>query len=243
MSRRRMSPGLFVLVAFALAPSLFLAGCAAKVPPDPFQVPRSHFDAIRTIAMAEVGLPDGVLESDRVKSRIRQLISDELSAAGFTVIPNSEVRRVWDEIRDAAGPLYDPVTGQIDSVKAVAMTAEYRAALQDLGADAFLDPDVLVVRAAFGGGQARWDGTSQMVQSLVSRLMLQKQGVLPALSVCVKIYEGPGAPMLYHHHGGLEVLADHNLKGVPASQLFSDDARTAQAVTLALAPLRDRAAP
>jgi hypothetical protein len=239
MSRRRMSPGPFLLLA--LAHSVSLAGCAAKAPPDPFQVPRSQFDVIRTIAVAEVGLPDGVLETDRVKSRISELITDDLSAAGFMVIPSSEIRPIWEGIKDAAGPVYDPVTGKPDSVKVAAMTAEFRAALLDLGVHAYLDPDVLVVRAAFGGGQARWDGTSQTVQSLVSRLMLQKQGVLPALSVCVKIFDGPGAQLLYHHHGGLEVLANHNLKEVPASQLFTDDARTVQAVSLALAPLRHRA--
>jgi hypothetical protein len=39
MSRRRKSPGPLVLVALALAPSMSVAGCAAKAPPDPFQAP------------------------------------------------------------------------------------------------------------------------------------------------------------------------------------------------------------
>jgi hypothetical protein len=46
--------------------------------------------------------------------------------------------------------------------------------------------------------------------------------------------------VLYHHHGGLEVLVEHALREVPASELFADDSRTVNAVTLALAPLRGR---
>jgi hypothetical protein len=238
VSTLRVLPALFVL-------SSLVAGCAAKAP-DPFKVPRSQFDGIRTVAVADVGLPVEVREPEAVKSRIADLLAEELMAAGFNVVPRAEVKRVAAAIREAAGPIYDPVTGKPDSAKVAAMEEAFRAAVRDsLGADAFLDPDVVVERAPFAGGKARWDGTSQTVQGLGSQMLmavvgLEKKGVVPALSVCIKVMDEPNGTLLYHHHGGLEVLADHALRQVAASELFADDSRTVNAVTLALAPLRGR---
>jgi hypothetical protein len=232
-----------VFPVFVLA--FLVTGCAAKAP-DPFQVPRAHFDGIRSIAVADVGLAHEVPEPEAVRSRLADLITEELTAAGFSVVPRAEVMQVAEAIREQAGAIYDPVTGEPDSAKVAAMEEAFRAAVRDsLGADAFLDPNVVVERAWLAHGKARWDGTSQTLGSMVETLAMVARGLheggIPALSLCVKVLDEPNGSLLYHHHGGLELLADHSLREVPASELFADDSRTVTSVTLALAPLRGRA--
>jgi hypothetical protein len=232
------------LAAFLVFSSL-LAGCAAKSP-DPFAMPRSSFDAIRTIAIGEVGVPSGLTDPEGVRSRLSALLAEELTAMGFTVIPTEEVNRVARAIRDAAGPLFDPATGRPDSVRLAAMGEQFSAAVRDsLGANAFLDPDVVVRPAPFVSGKARWDGATQEVQSFGSTLLMamggvRKEGVVSALSLRVNILDRPGGQLLYQSFGGLEVLANHRLQPVPYSELFQDQGRAPHAVRVAIAPLRDR---
>lgn len=110
--RRRSTPRLWSVLA------LVLGSCAGNPRYDPWLVPRDSFLAdTRVIALSPLRVPDDLEQPEPVEMLFDSLITSELRAAGFWVIPSDIVSEVWNDGADSIGGYYDPMTGLADTSK------------------------------------------------------------------------------------------------------------------------------
>jgi hypothetical protein len=222
-----------------------LAACASSQKRNPFIVPKETFSgSLRIVAVAPVRLPGDVEDPEPLRARYAALLADRLRGAGLTVVPPEQVGPIVEERTREAGGLFDPVTGKVDESRARTLRAAIGRDLKErFGADAWIDPQVRVVHAPVSHDQAQWDGVSDAVnQGFFQKLLLTHSGAMPALSLAVWLVDAQGA-QLYANAGGIHVLSHITLGGSPVrrtrAELFEDEARNADAVRIALAPLLD----
>ncbi|UCG84813.1 MAG: hypothetical protein JSW71_12720 [Gemmatimonadota bacterium] len=220
-----------------------VAGGACARPPqaDPFVVPQAQFyQAVDTIVVTPVSLPEGVEASDSVLTWFEDLIEATLRGAGFTVVPVEEYVDIWTGISEAAGGFFDPFTGERDEPRYEAGVTELFDELkQRFSPDAILYPEMWIVEALTSGGYARWGGTAQQVGTNAMSIVL-------ALSLAVVLQDMEGAE-LYANVWGLEVLEVYDRQAgdfvpVPSEYLFADLERNLTAITKILDPLINRPA-
>jgi hypothetical protein len=231
------------LVPALLGLSLVTSGCAARVPNDPFVVPREEFyRRIHTIAVVPVSLPRSLGNADGARARFDELIESSLRKAGFSIVPPREVARIRSRVMDEMGAVPDPETGEVDRATSDSVAQRLRLQLRrGFSADGVLYPSIRLVRAAYGGGWAVWDGAREPISidgswGVGSHLA---RGTVSALSLSVTIEDISGS-VIYLGKGGVQVLS--KISGVkfvtvPANDVLAREERNRAAVNLALRSL------
>ena len=151
---------------------------------------------------------------------------------------------MWNKLAAEMGGFENPDSAGIDEEK---MTTVMFKTLETLKAgfelDAVLFPSIRVVEAQFVAGTAAWDGADQRIETasgVESFMSGSQSGIVDALSLRVTIRDGDGIP-LFVRSGGIEVLTKVYGKAfvpVPRPELFTNGERNADAVKIALKPLK-----
>lgn len=230
----------------AAAVALAATGCASQqgAKYDPFKVPRDKFyGSLTTVAVTPMRAPADLEDAGAVKAKFEAAVVAKLQAAGLKVIPPAEVGPIVDAAAAAQGGIFDPATGQVVEAKAKAAKQAALAQLEErYGADALLRVDLRVVPAVLSHDVAAWDGVTERAGTGFWKALLvgSHSGRIPALSVVVFLTAADGTE-LYAKAGGLRILGRVNAAGkqerIPHAELFADEARNAQALSLALDPL------
>jgi len=215
------------------------------VPPTLSELLRAH----RRIALASLELPPRALEQGPgVQARYRELLTAKLVAMGFEIVGGTDFDELWAAERAASGGFFDRLSGQPDLPRANAAQARVMAALRERDqVTAVIIPSIVVRKAHFTEGYARWDGVSQSVTGGGSALFnksifnrdLGYAGVLNALSLELRILDDSGT-VLYRGLGGVELL-EHLDRGrvvlVPDAEMFSPPGNAAIAVNVGMQAL------
>lgn len=209
---------------------------------------------IRTIVLTPTSLPEELAAFTPAMEEIDSLIEASLGDAGFELIPASEYARIWEDIMERVGGVVDSVTGERVEERFESARQQLFAQLGELyGPDALLYPEIWIVDAPFAEGTAQWDGTSQALIGLGTRLIHAlgasfsgsesnlPTGAVEALSLVVFV-EDMGGDELYANSGGIEVLERvggdaRDRRRVPDDELLTNHARIRKAVAEALDPL------
>lgn len=201
---------------------LGLALCVA-----PATVLRAQSNLQRTIALSPIDLPLTYGEVSRVRV-LDSLLTTELSAAGYSVVPGVESGAIWKRLVDSVRGFYDPITGNLDDKR---YDAVRRGTMRELaarfGATLWLHDTVTVVTAHWSHN-AKWDGMTESVGT--------GKGDVPALSLLLSVEDTSGRT-LASGRGGLQVLyKEHGdeYQRVPLDKLFTDTDRMLRGVRLAL---------
>ena len=224
--------------------ALVLAACAAKVPYNPYQVPREQFyGQMRTVAVGPVFVPRDLDNPDPVRQKFQTLIYQQLRDVGVTVVPSEDVQAIWDSVAGQMNGFYDPVTGQRDEAKIKTVRMHlYHELKAKYAISAMVFPSIAVVPAKLDGDRARWDGASQGAAKhgfWKAVAGVSHSGTIPALSLRIVLSDTEDT-RLYENAGGIQVLAKADIDGlrdVPRGELFVDHERNSRAVHLALDPL------
>jgi hypothetical protein len=193
-----------------------------------------------TIALWPVGLDREIGGAPGAPERFDSLITARLNAAGLTVIPAAETRAIFNRLRDSIGGFYNTYTGRVIQDKLASVTRGTRRELSTrFGATVGLHASVIVWGIPFGGGTARWHGTSESSRGrggLAGFLIGRSEGQVPALSLAVFAQDTAGHA-LYEGVGGIQLLGkiiDGNVRRVAPESLFADTARNTAAVRMAV---------
>jgi hypothetical protein len=208
---------------------------------DPFRIPRDQFHStVKTIALRDVGIPDGLSQPDAVKAGFESLITAELKKAGFEVVPAKEFDVLWKEGAESVGGLFDSTTGKPDEAKLKQLYESVGRTLKErFNADAVLWPQFKATSARFAGGRATWDGVHQTMTKGFWGAVAggNTYGNIPAISLFVYIVDAEGKD-LFVNVGGLQVAvklgANSKFIDVPKDALFADPERNQGAVSQAL---------
>jgi hypothetical protein len=150
------------------------------------------------------------------------------------------------------GGVYDSLTGEIDELRIEVAREQLRLDLVDLyQADYLLYPEIWLVEAWSSAGVAKWDGVSQAVVGIGTRIInwldailnqyegFLQPGVVDALSLGIVVESMEGIT-IFEHAGGIEVLkeAEDELRGdaMMYEAALSDSLRNRRAVEVALQP-------
>jgi hypothetical protein len=242
--RRHLSVVLIVLVT---------ATCVSSPNPNAI-TPQRIPDAVETIVLTPVSLPDELAEHAASMEQFDSLITWLLEQTRFDCIPASEYAAIWERILDRTEGLFDSLTGERNEEQFDLARRQLFRRLNTLyRADAILYPEIWVVNAPFADGVARWDGASQALVGLGTRLVHAlgaalsgsdsnlPSGAVEALSLVVFVEDMQGEE-LYAHSGGIQVLekvggSPRDRTAVPEEEWFADRARNRKAVELALDPI------
>jgi len=234
------------LLQATLATTLIAAaGCATTVPYDPFKVSKEEFyRGTKTIAVAPISIPGDVGGPEAVKTSLESLVEAKLREAGFSVVQAKDTAVVFNEMNKQIGGVFDPVTGQRDDAKVKAAEEHTRRELATrFKADAVLHARLLPGTAGFGGGSAKWHGTSEsvaMTEGILGAFQVNNlRGNIGTLSLLV-VVENVQGNNVYVNLGGIQLLA--KISGgqfvqIPRVQLLQNKERNVGAVNIALDPL------
>ena len=93
-------------------------GCAGHAPYNPFIVPQERiYGSVKTIAIAPVITPSDLGSVDPSRGKFDSLIAGQLRSAGFAVVPPEESEAIWKRVTDSLGGLFNPATGERDTVR------------------------------------------------------------------------------------------------------------------------------
>ncbi len=239
----------------AISVLLLLAGCTSHPDPEAFAIePDQFYRAANTIVLTPATLP-GELASYAARAvEFDSLIASALEQSGLNLVPAYEYSALWETVMERAGGFFDPITGERDEQKFTLARDSLFGLLQELYApDALLYPEVWIVGAPFAGGVAQWDGTSQALIGLGSRILDAlgavlgqsesnlPEGTVDALSLVVFVEDIEGME-LYANSGGIQVLQKvgrdpDDVTIVSGEEILSDHDRNRRAVWIALEPL------
>jgi hypothetical protein len=148
-------------------------GCAGHANYDPFLIPQARiYGAVKTIALAPVVEPGELGSVDPDRGKFATLITAQLRAAGFTVVPPEESDSIWKRVTDSLGGLFSAATGDRDTMKLNAARGVTMRELQArFHADAWLHPHIVFAQAKFDQGDAQWDGAKQSYQSFGKKFL------------------------------------------------------------------------
>jgi hypothetical protein len=242
MNRNRLwlaGAALLMVAACAKGPKVVEQG-------DPWQVDKDDFLRYASvIGLADVYLPGGMQDPGPIRQNFSDVIEAQLRASGYTVVRPQQYKTNWDQIVAELGGIEDTLAiGQNPRKIAEAMTRTLEELEAGFDLDAVLIPSIVVVEAPFASGVAAWDGARQAIKSggAVRNFWAgSPEGTLGALSLTVTLVS-PHGNTYFASSGGVEVLSKLEGKDfvlVPRPELFTDQQRIEQSVTLALKPLLD----
>jgi len=244
-----------VQLFFVLLLTQLVTGCASRGHYDPFFIPKEEFQqTARTLVLAPVVGPSGIEVPDSLLLHFDTLIEDALVVAGYECVPGGEYTAVWERILGQMDGLYDVETGELDDFRfEVARDQLVQDLIEMYHPDYVVYPEIWIVEAAFSGGVAKWDGASEPLVGIGTRVLnvidallnqydgFLRPGVVDALSLGVVVENVEGVE-IFQNVGGIEVLKDADRKsgGDPSMSfeaVLADRLRNRQAVRTALLPL------
>lgn len=224
---------------------LFLSGCFEQY--NPFKIEKTEFfDKVKTVGLYPASIQVEVDDEGKRKNLLEENIQQKLRDVGFASIPSSEYKAIYDNLKEAVGPLYDPNTGELlkekyDSLKEHTKR-EYLARHK---VDAFVYPAVVIVKAEWRGNIAQWHGVEEPSTGksgiLATLSAPQAYGTLPALSLRIGIGD-PGGDIYYLNYGGIQLCSwvhGRSFIDVPQNQLLTDEAKIIKSIDIAMDPLLD----
>jgi hypothetical protein len=224
----------------------WLQGCAQVAPPyEPFKIPRNEFFArTKVVALAPVGFTVNPENQESASTQFESLLDQKLRELGFTVVPSTEYKAIWERLTKQMGGIFDPITGKRDDNKLKTVRGYLLEELRTQHrADALLHPVIQVVKAPFNAGHARWHGTAESIIPegfLAAFFMADSAGTTSALSLLITIEDMNGVD-LYVQAGGIQVLAKltsgRQFVSIPQNQLLTNAERNKAAVNIALSGL------
>jgi len=159
-----------------------------------------------------VKIPVDEDEAEERRSNIEEKLIQALEGASFSVADPKAVRDLVERVRAESGGFVDPVTGQRDEPRYLRYSDRLATALHDeLDCDGQLTARVVLVRARFAAGMAKWDGASIQVISN-GRAVLQvlggvyETGWVNALSLWLEVLDLEGNGLAFRS-AGIETLA------------------------------------
>ena len=231
---------------------LSLAACT--LPPDeydPFVVPAERvYPATENIVLAPVVPPPGVEVSMAAAARIDSVVEQQLTEAGFRVVPAAEYGQIWDRILQQMGGFFDPLTGERDEGKFAAARRELLAELQGrFDTQVVMYAELEMVDAFVDNGLAEWDGITHRIgrnNTIASQFRGsfergeyadRDDGIVSAISLVLAV-DGADGEEMYRNFGGLEVVSVP-LAFAPLGSfvLIAEDERVSVSVGIALGPL------
>jgi hypothetical protein len=228
--------------------------CTLAHQQEELEVVRHASSLAETIVLTPTVVPEELAEFSAAMEEVDSLIAAALKATGFRLVPAGEYATIWERLMERVGGVLDSATGERMEER---FEVARRQLLNELDSrydpDALLYPEIWIVDAAFSEGAARWDGTSQALIGLGTRLIHAlgaafsgsesnlPSGTVEALSLVVFLEDMDGEE-LYANSGGIEVLEKvgsdpRDRRRVPDQKLFTNHARIRRAVALALDPL------
>lgn len=217
----------------------WVTGCATAPSNNPFLISEKDFFAeSRPFVLVPVGMPRWADETDPVKRKFESLITGKLQGAQFEVLPTTVYGEIWDGMTTRMGGYYDRISGKRDEKKFDAvMEHTLRELHRKVGEVLVLHPNLEVVHAMLSYGGATWDGTREEFQTYGFK------GTIRALSLCIAV-EDTNRKILYHRHGGIQLLETLSWSGVPiplpSREILSRDELLVRAVNIAMGPLVQR---
>jgi hypothetical protein len=225
---------------------LVLSGCGEGY--SPFKIEKAEFfDKVKTVGLLPVSLQVEVHDEEKSKSLLEENIQQKLRDVGFSIIPSSEYKAIYDNLKEAIGPLYDPNTGNLLKEKYDSLKEHTkREYLSKHKVDAFVYPSVVVVKAEWRYNRAIWHGVEEPSTGksgfLATLAAPQAYGTLPALSLRIGIGE-TNDEIYYLNYGGIQLCSwvqGRTFVDVPQNQLLADETKVINSIDIAMDPLLDR---
>lgn len=210
--------------------------------------------SINTIVLTPVSVPEGLEEYTAAMEEFDSLIAQSLERAGYTTVPADEYAELWEGILSGTVGLFDSLTGERNEAVFEAARQVLFGWLSELyDPDALLYPEIWIVDAPFAGGTAQWDGVSQELVGVGTRVVDAlgalfsatesnlPTGAVEAVSLVVFIENMEGEE-IYANSGGIQVLEKvgkrtDDRKPVPGDEWFTNHSRNRRAVSVALGPI------
>ncbi len=216
--------------------------------------PDQQYVSVNTIVLTPVSVPEGLEEHTAAMEEFDSLIAVSLERADYTIIPAEEYAALWEGILSRTVGLFDSLTGERNEAVFEAARQVLFGRLNELyHPDALLYPEIWIVDAPFSGGTAQWDGVSQELVGVGTRivdalgaLFSATESNLPtgdveAVSLVVFIENMEGEE-IYANSGGIQVLEKvgrhpDDRKPVSKNEWFTNHSRNRRAVSIALGPI------
>jgi hypothetical protein len=117
-----------------------MASSCVRPPYDPFKTSSSEVrERVRTIAIAPLLVAATLADREAVRAQLEPAVTARLEAGGFTVVPSTEMERLWRRAADDVGDVFDPVTGALDKAQFKTVEAAvYRDLRSERNVDAVL---------------------------------------------------------------------------------------------------------
>lgn len=183
----------------------------------------------KIVVLSPLTLPEG-LDSLPQAAVVESLLTAELTAAGYTVIPSRDAGVIWKRLVDSVQGFYSPLTGDLDSAKYRAVhDGTHREVFAQHAGALWLRDSVTVVIVEWSGN-AEWDGMKERVGHDGSG------GKVPALTLVIEMEDSAGA-IAATGRGGLQVLLKSDgdsYSRVPMKEIFGDVKRMRKGVRAAL---------
>lgn len=230
----------------SIAMAGLLATIALRAQPndDGWIVPKERFTStVKRIAVMELAVPPVLAEPGALKRKLTSLITAQLEALGFEVIPVTECVAMWESICSQVGGLNDPVTGKpIDKRVNVARKHFLNELQVRYNVDAVVHSAVIGVPAFLPPGKrALFCGTSEIMRDLPS---MKKRPQSPPTAAClaVVVEDVLGVDMYMALYGLQVVVKPEGNKWVqiPEAELFTDPALLQKAVAKTIGNLPSR---
>jgi hypothetical protein len=208
---------------------LGLGGTAIEAAdPSPYLISRDEFRRdVKVIALMPVEAPAWMELPAAAAARIDRAIANRLTKEKYALLPATTYARIQEKM---LSHIDDPTDAR---QRSAATEHSLRELLLRHRFDAFLQPRVVRVDAAYESDRSEWDGTKQSVKHKGGGKF---SGKVAASSIEITIADRSQRP-LFRGYGGIEVLmhrVDKQLIPLPSSDLFQDDKRIDKAVTIAL---------
>lgn len=218
--------------------------------PSPFKVARADIEQkVRTIGLLPLRIPIDNERAKIIEKNIEESITNKLKTAGYNVIPSASYSEIYDRFKSAAGPMYDPNTGELNEEKANTLSDQTkRVYLGQNAVNALMYIGILPVKAEWNQNRAAWHGVEEPSTGKTGFWAhisaAQQYGTLPALSMAI-LLRAEDETELYSRMGGIQLLAHLSGGGfveVPEGELLIDDDKIQNAINFALDPLTQSAA-
>ena len=243
MSRTRLGATRLLLLGLAsLAAHSMPAAAGEKIwltEPEVALPPIHRVVILRTEVVVDFEVRDSLV------TPVDSLISSTVQDAGYEVIPGWVHRRVWEQVVDSLGGIFDPATGVIDPARAeLADSLAWGAMLARYDPDAWVHPKLVVHPVDFSSGTAYLDHATDKVTTSglpsVGEALFgyRKSGSVNAVSLLIEMQDR-NRRRFFIHGAGIQVLQRH-LKGkfvdVPVEERLAIRERVIHAVEETLKP-------
>jgi hypothetical protein len=223
-----------ISTCFGLILLLLLNGCATTPSYNPFSVAKKDIYAtVDVIGLVPFYSQIKVYDLDTKLAAMEEQATSKLETAGFQVIPSSEYKKIYDEVKKVVGPIYDPDTGELnkENKKALDEQTLEKYLIQHGEVDALMYGGIDRVKANWYANNTSWHGANEPTSGeedfWVSFGLSNFSGTIPALSFSTYI-ERTDKTRLYSLYGGVQLAKWYRageFVDVPENLVLSDEVK------------------